>query len=77
MTRVAQATVRDVAYEVMRAHGLTTVFANPGSTEVPFLGGFPPDMRFVLGLHESAVVGMATGYAIARGKPAFVPEFAH
>jgi benzoylformate decarboxylase len=66
------ATVRDVAYEVMRAHGLTTVFANPGSTEVPFLGGFPPDMRFVLGLHESAVVGMATGFAIGRGTPAFV-----
>ena len=65
-------TVRDVAFEVMRAHGLTTVFSNPGSTEVPFLGGFPSDMRFVLGLHESAVVGMATGFAIGRGKPAFV-----
>ena len=66
------ATVRDVAFEVMRAHGLTTVFANPGSTEVTFLGGFPEDMRFVLGLHESAVVGMATGWAIGRGKAAFV-----
>ena len=29
-------------------------------------------MRFVLGLHESAVVGMATGWAIARGEAAFV-----
>ena len=56
----------------MREHGLTTVFANPGSTEVPFLGGLPDDMRFVLGLHESAVVGMATGWAIARREPAFV-----
>ena len=64
-------TVRDVTFEVMRAHGLTTVFANPGSTEVSFLGGFPDDMRFVLGLHESAVVGMATGWAIGRGRPAF------
>jgi benzoylformate decarboxylase len=64
-------TVREAAYEVMRAHGLTTVFANPGSTEVPFLGGLPDDMRFVLGLHESAVVGMATGWAIGRGEPAF------
>jgi benzoylformate decarboxylase len=65
-------TVRDATFELMRAHGLTTVFANPGSTEVPFLGGFPDDMRFVLGLHESAVVGMATGWAIAKRKPAFV-----
>ncbi len=65
-------TVRDATFEVMREHGLTTVFANPGSTEVPFLGGLPEDMRFVLGLHESAVVGMATGWAIARREPAFV-----
>jgi benzoylformate decarboxylase len=64
-------TVRDAAFEVMRAHGLTTVFANPGSTEVPFLGGLPEDIRFVLGLHESAVVGMATGWAIGRGEAAF------
>jgi benzoylformate decarboxylase len=65
-------TVRELAFEVMREHGLTTVFANPGSTEVPFLGGLPEDMRFVLGLHEGSVVGMATGWAIARGRAAFV-----
>jgi benzoylformate decarboxylase len=65
-------TVRDLAFEVMREHGLTTVFANPGSTEVPFLGGLPEDMRFVLGLHEGSVVGIASGWAIARGEPAFV-----
>ena len=64
--------MRDLAFEVMRDHGLTTVFANPGSTEVPFLGGLPDDMRFVLGLHEGSVVGMATGWAIARRKAAFV-----
>jgi benzoylformate decarboxylase len=71
MTSTAE-TVRDATFEVMRQHGLTTVFANPGSTEVPFLGGLPEDMRFVLGLHESAVVGMATGWAIARREAAFV-----
>ena len=64
--------MRDVAFDVMRDHGLTTVFANPGSTEVPFLGGLPEDMRFVLGLHEGSVVGMATGWAIARREAAFV-----
>jgi benzoylformate decarboxylase len=48
------------------------MFANPGSTEVPFLAGMPDDLRFVLGLHEGAVVGMASGYAIARGEPALV-----
>jgi benzoylformate decarboxylase len=68
----ASRTVRDAAFDVLRERGLTTVFANPGSTEVPFLGGMPDDMRFVLGLHEGALVGMATGFAIGRGEPAFV-----
>ena len=62
-------TVREAALEVLRRHGLTTLFANPGSTEVPFLAGLPSDLRFVLGLHEGTVVGMATGWAIARGEP--------
>jgi thiamine pyrophosphate-dependent acetolactate synthase large subunit-like protein len=64
--------VRDAAFEVMRERGLTTVFANPGSTEVPFLGALPDDVRFVLALHEGSVVGIATGWAIGRGEPAFV-----
>jgi len=63
-------TVRDAALDVLRQHDLTTVFANPGSTEVPFLAGLPDDIRFVLALHEGSVVGAATGYAIARDAPA-------
>jgi benzoylformate decarboxylase len=65
-------TVRDAALETMRRHDLTTIFANPGSTEIAFLADLPDDFEFILGLHEAAVVGMATGYAIGRGKPAFV-----
>src|ERR1700761_5265697 len=65
-------TVRDAAFEVMRRHGLTTIFGNPGSTEIAFLCDLPSDIEFVLGLHEGSVVGMATGYALARGEPAFV-----
>jgi benzoylformate decarboxylase len=65
-------TVRDAAFDVMRRHGLTTIFGNPGSTEISFLTDLPSDIRFVLGLHEGSVVGMAAGYALARGEPAFV-----
>jgi benzoylformate decarboxylase len=65
-------TVRDAAFDVFRARGLTTLFSNPGSTEVPFLVGLPDDIRFVLALHEGSVVGMATGWAIGRGEPALV-----
>ncbi len=64
--------VRDAALDVMRQFGLETIFGNPGSTEIPFLTDLPGDIRFVLGLHEGAVVGMATGYALARGRPALV-----
>jgi benzoylformate decarboxylase len=65
-------TVRDATFDVLRHHGLTTIFANPGSTEVSFLTDLPEDLRFVLALHEGSVVGMATGYAIASDKPALV-----
>lgn len=65
-------TVRDVTYDLLRGLGMTRVFGNPGSTEEPFLTAFPPDFRYVLGLHEAVVVAMADGYAQAAGKAAFV-----
>ncbi|MFI9379554.1 thiamine pyrophosphate-binding protein [Kutzneria sp. NPDC052558] len=65
-------TVRDAAFDVLRQHGLTTMFANPGSTEIPLLADLPDDLRFVLALHEGSVVGAATGWAIARREPALV-----
>lgn len=65
-------TVRSLTYELLREHGMTTVFGNPGSNELPFLRGFPEDFQYILGLHEGAVVGMADGYAQASGKPVLV-----
>jgi benzoylformate decarboxylase len=65
-------TVREASIEVFRAHGMTTVFGNPGSTELPMLSDLPDDFRYVLGLQEAAVVGMADGYAQATGRPALV-----
>jgi benzoylformate decarboxylase len=63
-------TVREASFEVFRRRDLTTLFANPGSTEVPFLAGLPDDLRFVLALHEGSVVGLATGFALGRSEPA-------
>ncbi len=62
-------TVRDATFDVFRRRGMTTLFANPGSTEIPFLSGLPGDLRFMLALHEGSVLGLATGYAIGRGEP--------
>ncbi|MEV0350393.1 thiamine pyrophosphate-dependent enzyme [Nonomuraea sp. NPDC050680] len=63
-------TVREATFEVLRRFGLTTIFGNPGSTEVALLTGLPDDLPFVLALHEGSVVGMATGWAIGHGAPA-------
>ena len=62
-------TVRDAFYDVLRERRMTTIFANPGSTEISLLAGLPEDIRFVLALHEGSVVGMATGLAMASGEP--------
>jgi benzoylformate decarboxylase len=68
----AARSVREATFEVMRRFGMTTIFGNPGSTEVSFLTDLPADIEFVLALHEGSVVGIASGYAIARGEPSFV-----
>lgn len=66
------ATVREVTFDLLRARGLTTVFGNPGSNELPFLSGMPDDFRYVLGLHEGAVLSMADGYSLVTGTATFV-----
>src|SRR4051812_17614363 len=61
--------VREAVFEMLRARGMTTVFGNPGSTELPMLRDFPDDFRYVLGLQEAVAVGMADGFAQASGMP--------
>jgi benzoylformate decarboxylase len=70
MATITTTTVRDATFDVLRERGLTTLFANPGSTEIQLLSGLPADLRFVLALHEASVVGLATGLALATGEPA-------
>src|SRR3954467_11107585 len=65
-------TVRDAVYAFLRQRGMTTIFGNPGSTELPFLAEFPKDFTYVLALQEASVVGMAARNAQATGRPALV-----
>lgn len=65
-------TVRDATVDFMRRVGMTTIFGNPGSTELPMFRNFPDDFRYILGLQESVVVGMADGYAQATRNAAMV-----
>ncbi|WP_273842117.1 benzoylformate decarboxylase [Rubrobacter calidifluminis] len=66
------ATVREVTHELLRRLGMTTIFGNPGSTELTFLEDFPEDFRYVLALQEASALGMATGYAQGTGNAALV-----
>lgn len=65
-------TVREVVLDLLRGFGIDTIFGNPGSTELPLFLDFPQDFRYVLGLQEAVVVGMADGYAQATHNAAFV-----
>jgi benzoylformate decarboxylase len=64
--------VREATFDLLRTHGMTTIFGNPGSTELPMLADFPDDFTYVLGLQELVVMGMADGFAQASGRPTHV-----
>jgi benzoylformate decarboxylase len=69
---MTRCTVRQATLDILRGFGMTTIFGNPGSTELPMFRDFPDDFRYILGLQESVVLGMADGYAQATRNAAFV-----
>lgn len=68
----ASTSVRSATIELLRHLEMTTIFGNPGSTELGLLVDLPEDFRYVMALHESVAVAMADGYAQITGRPAFV-----
>jgi benzoylformate decarboxylase len=60
--------------ELLKQEGVDIIFGNPGTTELPLMDALAVDneLRYVLGLQEAAVIGMADGYAQASGKLAVV-----
>jgi len=68
----SQATVRDRVFDLFRAFGTTTIFGNPGSTELPMFRDFSADFRYVLALQEMVAVSIADGYAQATRNAALV-----
>jgi thiamine pyrophosphate-dependent acetolactate synthase large subunit-like protein len=62
------------ALEQLRADGVRYLFGNPGSSEEGLLDEIArfPDIEYVLGLQEAAVVCAADGYAQATGEPSVV-----
>jgi benzoylformate decarboxylase len=60
----------DALLAALAAQGVDVIFGNPGSTELPIVDALarPGAPRFVLGLTEPVVMGMADGYAQASGR---------
>lgn len=64
-------TLRDAIIDLLRRFGMTFIFGNPGTTKPPLFHNVTQDFRYVLGLQESAGVGIADSYAQARRDAAF------
>jgi benzoylformate decarboxylase len=67
---VAKITGRSAFLSLLASEGVSTLFGNPGTTELPIMEalGKQSEIQFVLGLQEAIVVAMADGYARASGK---------
>ncbi|WP_036663481.1 acetolactate synthase large subunit [Pandoraea sp. SD6-2] len=61
-----------VVLRAARAAGVNVCFANPGTTEMPFVGALDmvDGVRPILGLFEGVCTGAADGYGRMAGKPA-------
>ena len=62
-------TGRSAFLELLEDEGVTHLFGNPGTTELPIMDALVehPDLRYVLGLQEAIVVAMADGYSRVSG----------
>ncbi len=65
---------RDIFMQSLRAHGVTRMFGNPGTTESPLLDHLAdyPEIDYIVALHEGVAVGAASFYAQASGKTGIV-----
>ena len=55
--------------QILKQEGVSVMFGNPGTTELPLMDGLArePGIRYVLALQEAVAVSMADGYAQASG----------
>jgi benzoylformate decarboxylase len=55
--------------DLLKQEGVTVMFGNPGTTELPLMDAFAVerDIKYILGLQEAALMAMADGYAQASG----------
>jgi benzoylformate decarboxylase len=61
---------KHIFLDLLHSEGVDVIFGNPGTTELPLLDAFVVEdrLRYILGLNEVVVMGMADGYAQATGR---------
>ena len=67
---MAKLSGRSAFLKLLVDEGVSHLFGNPGTTELPLMEVVPdfPELSYVLGLQEAVVVAMADGYARASGR---------
>ena len=60
---------REAFLALLESEGVTHLFGNPGTTELPIMAALPerPAITYVMALQEALVVAMADGYSRASG----------
>jgi benzoylformate decarboxylase len=63
-------TGRSAFLALLKDEGITHLFGNPGTTELPIMHALKdhPDLTYVMAMQESLVVAIADGYSRASGK---------
>jgi benzoylformate decarboxylase len=61
---------RSAFLSLLRDEGITHLFGNPGTTELPIMHALKdyPDIAYVMAMQESLVVAMADGFSRASGR---------
>ena len=63
-------TGQQILMQQLDAEGVSHIFGNPGTTELPLIDGLAdyPRMRYILCLQEAVAVSMADAYAQVSGE---------
>jgi benzoylformate decarboxylase len=67
---VNRITGRSAFLELLKEEGVTHLFGNPGTTELPIMHALKehPELTYVMAMQESLVVAMADGFSRASGR---------
>jgi benzoylformate decarboxylase len=61
---------KHIMLDLLHSEGVEFIFGNPGTTELPLMDAMVVEdrLRYILGLNEVIVMGMADGYAQVTGR---------